>query len=111
MKRDIKTIAVDFDGCLCVDEYPSIGAAHKGIIDDLIYRRRDLGCKIILWTCREGDLLHQAIGWCHAFGLDFDAVNENLPENVAQYANDCRKVYADEYWDDRALIVRGGKIA
>jgi hypothetical protein len=32
----------------------------------------------------------------------FDAINENLPVNVAAFGNDCRKIFADEYWDDKA---------
>ena len=38
-------------------------------------------------------------------GLRFDAVNENLPENIEFFGNDCRKVWANEYWDDRAVPV------
>ena len=35
-------------------------------------------------------------------GLEFDAVNENLPEMIEWYGNDCRKVFADVYIDDKA---------
>ena len=43
--------------------------------------------------------------WCHAQGLEFDAVNEPLPEQVARWGNDTRKVYADFYIDDKAMSV------
>ena len=43
------TYAVDFDGTLCENAYPEIGAPNLPLIDKLISRRR-LGAKIILWT-------------------------------------------------------------
>lgn len=50
------TYAVDFDGTLCENAYPEIGAPNLPLIDKLISRRR-LGAKIILWTCRDGEML------------------------------------------------------
>lgn len=46
-----------------------------------------------------------AVEWCHGQGLEFDAVNEPLPEQVARWGNDTRKVYADFYIDDKAMSV------
>jgi hypothetical protein len=45
------------------------------------------------------------VEWCAARGLEFDAVNENLPENKEFFGGDTRKVCATEYWDDRSVIV------
>lgn len=106
----MKIIAVDFDGCLCQCAWPLIGKANDDVIQTLIQRRAQ-GDKLILWTCREGKLLENAVGWCLTRGLAFDAVNENLPERTAQYGNDCRKISADEYWDDHAVRVRYGEVA
>lgn len=103
--RDYKTIAVDFDGCLCTNAWPGIGAPNTELIESL-KRRRETGDKLILWTCREGALLDVALEWCRARGLAFDAANENLPEMVERYGGDCRKISADEYWDDKAVNVR-----
>ena len=50
-------------------------------------------------------MLMQAVTWALGHGLKFDAINQNLPERIAQYGNDCRKIGADEYWDDRSVIV------
>lgn len=94
------TIAVDFDGTLCENDWPMIGEAH----DELILwlrRRRFMGDKLILWTCREGALLDEAVLWCLNRGLKFDAVNDNLPEDIEKYGNNCRKVNADVYLDDK----------
>lgn len=106
---DAYCIAVDFDGCLCEDAYPEIGKPHQSVIDELLRRQKE-GCELILWTCREGWMLAEAVGWCKAHGLRFDAVNANSPRMVAKYGNDCRKVGADEYWDDRAVVInRSGR--
>ena len=100
-----RVIAVDFDGCLCGNRWPKIGEANKIAIRTLI-RLRDNGARLILWTCRTGVLLDEAVSWCKEYGLTFDAVNDNIPERIAQYGGDTRKVFADEYWDDRARIVK-----
>lgn len=40
---------------------------------------------------------------CKSWGLEFNAVNENLPEMTAHYGNDSRKIGADIYIDDKSL--------
>ena len=105
MNKDRKTIiAVDFDGTLCRNAYPRIGEPRVTMINFLKNAQRKNGpdaCKIILWTCRTGDLLSEAVEWCETMGLKFDAVNENLPEIVEEFGGDSRKIYADVYIDDR----------
>lgn len=66
------------------------------------------GGKVILWTCREGKMLEEAVLWCLNRGLRFDAVNDNLPELKEAFGNNTRKIYADEYWDDRSVPVIAG---
>lgn len=100
-----KAIAIDFDGCLCEWAWPEIGAPHMEVINAAI-QEQNSGAALILWTCRVGGMLEAAVDWCSSYGLEFDAVNANLPERIAEYRNDCRKVNADEYWDDRAVIAR-----
>lgn len=102
-----KVIAVDFDGCLCERKWPGIGAANWDAIHALI-RRKAEGDKIILWTCRDGEMLQDAVDWCYNHGLKFDAVNDNLEENKEHFGNNTRKVFADEYWDDKAVPVVAG---
>lgn len=101
--RDYKIIAVDFDGTLtCNGRWPQIGAPNVALITALRDRQQK-GDKLILWTCREGRLLDKAILWCEEQGLVFDAVNANLPEIIAGYANDSRKISADCYIDDKCM--------
>lgn len=99
-----KAIAIDFDGCLCENAWPEIGAPHMDVIN-AARQERENGTALILWTCRVGERLGEAVAWCAGFGLVFDAVNANLPERIAEYKNDCRKVCADEYWDDAAVVM------
>lgn len=98
-KRDI--IAVDFDGTLCENQWPEIGLPNTKLIKELIYRRKK-GDKLILWTNRVDDKLENAVNWCKEQGLEFDAINDNLPEIVESFGSNCRKVFANIYIDDRA---------
>lgn len=97
-----RVIAVDFDGCLCDNAYPDIGAPNWQVIDAALKERAD-GAALILWTCREGDMLQQALDACKGWGLEFDAVNDSLPKWKETWKNDPRKIGATEYWDDKAV--------
>lgn len=101
MKKKTKIIAVDFDGTLCENKFPEIGRPNKDMLRYIKNRQRN-GCKIILWTCRAGERLVNAVDWCKERGLEFDAVNENLPEIIEWFGSDTRKIYANMYIDDKA---------
>lgn len=94
-------IAVDFDGTLVEDKFPDIGPIRKEIWNNVHYLQRK-GCKLILWTSRNGEALKQAVEFCAQHSLHFDAINENLDEIKVMYGGDTRKVYADFYLDDRS---------
>lgn len=97
-----KIIAVDFDGTIFTNAWPDIGEPIKSTIDALKREQRS-GSKIILWTNRMGDKLQEAIDACKKQGIEFDAVNDNLPEIIEAFGDNCRKIFANEYWDDRAI--------
>lgn len=97
-----QVIAVDFDGTLCKQAWPEIGEENEILIEHL-KEQQAAGARLILWTNREGDLLEEAVEWCKARGLTFDTVNANLPELIDLYKNDCRKINADIYIDDKAV--------
>jgi len=99
-----KIIAVDFDGTLCENKYPEIGEPNMKLIWELTEQQQKYGAKLILWTCRVGEKLEEAIKWCSDRGLIFDTVNENLPEIIEMMGGDTRKIYADKYIDDRAVF-------
>lgn len=97
-------LAVDFDGTLVEDNFPLIGDI-KPKIWEAVLQAQKRGCKLILWTCRNGDALREAVDFCAGNGLHFDAINENLDEIKGLYGGDTRKVFADMYIDDRCGIL------
>ncbi len=99
MSSNVPIYAVDFDGTLCESKWPEIGAPNTKLIEWLKQRQSE-GAKVILWTCRIEDRLKEAVDWCAEHGLMFDAVNDNLPENIEKYGNNCRKIWATCYIDD-----------
>lgn len=99
-----KIIAVDFDGTLCTNEYPDIGKPILPVIDALLAEQHN-GAKIILWTCRCGRELDAAVAWCADKGIVFDTINDHLPEMKEEFGNNTRKIFAHEYWDDRAVNI------
>lgn len=103
-------IAVDFDGTLISgNKWPDVEGEPNTQLINILIRERQRGNKVILWTNRtdkpekEEYPLKAAVDFCKAAGLEFDAVNENLPEIIAAYGSDSRKVSADKYIDDKAL--------
>ena len=104
-RQENVVIAVDFDGTLCENAWPEIGAPKEHSIGFCLGVKA-AGGKLILWTCREGKMLEDAVHWCAEHGLTFDAVNANLPERIEHYNTDPRKIGADFYVDDRNLLIK-----
>jgi len=100
-------LAVDFDGTIASDRFPEIGEPLFYAIETLIEMREN-GNKLILWTCREDNAerkyLTEAVEFCRQRGLEFDAVNENLPDSPFYEMGHSRKVYADFYIDDKSMF-------
>jgi hypothetical protein len=93
-------IAIDFDGTIVKHRYPNIG-------DEIPFATETLRMlikqhhKLILWSVREGQLLQEAIDWCHRRGVDFFAVNEDYPGASADgNPHHSRKIKADLFIDD-----------
>lgn len=96
-------IAVDFDGTIVEHRYPKIGKEVPFATDTLRMLINDQH-RLILWTVREGELLQEAIDWCHERGVDFWAINRDYPEEEAEKNNHfSRKVKADYFIDDRNI--------
>jgi len=92
-------IATDFDGTIAEEgSFPKIGVPIPGAIETLIECRR-VGHKVILYTCREGQYLQEAVEWCKGKGLEFDAVNANCIDTDGKFAKS--KPYWDVLIDDR----------
>lgn len=92
--------AVDFDGLLVENKFPEIGEIRQPMFD-AVRCLQENGWRIILWSCRTGDMLKDAVEFCVQHGLVPDAVNENLKEVQEYFGGDTRKVFANIYLDDR----------
>lgn len=97
-----RAIAVDFDGTLFKTRWPEILEPNREAIDRALEEKRN-GAQLILWTCREGKLLEDALAACEREGLYFDAVNDSTEDWKRIWGTSPRKVGATEYWDDRAV--------
>lgn len=103
-----KIIAVDFDGTLIEEgKWPGIGATNEAVLN-YCKTEQAKGARIILWTNRVDEPLQTAIKWCEEHGLHLDAINDNLPESVEFFGTNTRKIYADEFIDDR--MAKGFKL-
>ena len=94
-------IAVDFDGTIVENQYPKIGPEHPFAIETLKMLIRDHH-RVVLWTCREGALLEEALQWCRERGVEFYAANRDYPEETTDNnPHFTRKLKADIFIDDR----------
>ena len=98
-------IAIDFDGTLVVDEFPNIGKLKQATIELIKNKEAMLKAigktvRLILWTCRSDKALIAAVAFCKENNIGIYAVNEN-----PDYQTGSDKIYADEYWDDRAVNI------
>ena len=97
------TIAVDFDGTIVENRYPEIGRERPFAVETLRMLAAE-GHRLVLWSCREGQLLDEALAWCRERGLEFWAVNRDYPEEtVDNNPHWTRKLKADLFIDDRQI--------
>ena len=94
--------AVDFDGTLSFGRFPSVGDPNVNLFG-FLKKEKERGARLILNTCRTGADLDLAVEYCREHGLEFEYVNENLPELIELYGGDTRKINADFYIDDKAV--------
>ena len=99
--QDTFSIAVDFDGTIVEDEYPSIGKP-KIFAFETLKKLQNNGHRLILWTYRSGRHLEEAVSFCKKNGIQFYAVNKSFPEEEfdPKYS---RKINADYFIDDRNI--------
>lgn len=92
-------ICIDFDGTITDKNiFPEIGKAREHAFE-AIRHFQELGHKCILWTCRYGQSLIEAINWLSKNNVKMDAYNENL------YPLQSRKIVADVYIDDKNVFM------
>lgn len=93
-------IAVDYDGVLSLD-----GKPNRRLID-MLRHEQSRGAVVILWTCRYGRSLVEAVRQLNKWGFRPNHVNANCPEVIGRFGCDTRKVYADVYIDDKNARMR-----
>lgn len=97
-------IAVDFDGTLVNNDFFDITGPIQNNIDMVLDLKRIMEGKgfrvvMILWTCRAGSVLDNAVSYLKTIDFPVDYVNEN-PE-CPEFS--VKKIYANVYIDDRAF--------
>ncbi len=104
-------LAIDFDLTI-VNSHPF--PAIKGFRKDAkkyLQRLYKEGYYIIIWTCRtdKGECLDEtdAKYFLMREDINFHQINANHPALCKRFGNDCRKVSADMYVDDKGLWLFG----
>ena len=97
-----KKIAVDFDGTIVDDAYPSIGKP-KIFAFETLKKLQSEGYRLILWTYRQGQSLQEAIEFCKKKGVEFYSVNSSFEGELFDSETQSRKIDADLFIDDRNL--------
>lgn len=100
-------LVIDFDGTIVTGSAKlndwDIIHFLKPNAKEVINQLYDEGHRIIINTCRFG----RGEGECQEFldreEIKYHYINANLPEIVAPYKGDCRKIYGDIYIDDKNL--------
>src|SRR5690242_21560099 len=94
-------IAVDFDGTIVENRYPSIGREISFAFETL-KALNNAGHQLILWSVRSGQQLEEAVAFCKERGVEFYAVNKSYPEEKYDESIS-RKINADLFIDDRNI--------
>lgn len=100
-KKQILTLATEFDETIVENNYPGIGRERP----DATYALKELikrGHRIILYSHRTGNELEAAVNWCMERGITFWAINPVTKEKKKRHT--CiPKLKADLYLDGRNL--------
>lgn len=95
-------IGVDFDDTLFLDSWPRDDSRPNWPVINFLKERQAIGAHLILITCREGADEDWAVEACKKVGLEFEAVNENLPWMIPHVGNP-RKIFCNVFIDDHNI--------
>jgi len=96
-------LAIDFDGTIAELSWPEVGELKKDA-DNYINRLYDEGHIIIINTCRSGKFEGLAQDFLEKNNIRYHYINSNYPKLIRKYKQDCRKISADIYIDDKCLM-------
>jgi len=100
--RERKIIAVDFDGTIVKQEDFSYDRVDFQLLPnakevlDWLYEN----FYVVLWTCRDGIVLNNAIQFLSSQSIQFHAINQNMPTIRFETSS---KIFADFYFDNRSF--------
>lgn len=103
MRKRPLVLSIDFDGTIVEEKFPDVGKIipeAKKYINKLY----DDGHHIVINTCRSGRYEGNAEAFLKRRGIKYHYINANMPFLIEQYGQDCRKISADIYIDDRCLM-------
>jgi hypothetical protein len=92
-------ICVDFDGCICHNEYPEIGERNPYALKYLKLFAES-GAKLILYTMRDKEFLDDAVDYLESNGVTLYGVNVNKQQ---KYWTTSNKIFGHIYIDDRCF--------
>lgn len=92
-------IAIDFDGTIVENRYPSLGSPVPGAFE-WMKKFQEAGAKLILYTMRDGKTLDDAVKLCKENGIEFWGVNKNHDQDEWTSSP---KVWAHVYIDDHGF--------
>jgi len=90
-------IACDYDGTLQIGDDLNMPLIIK------LQKAQKHGDVVILWTCRDGKRLQEAVNKLLTVGFRANYINNNAPETIKMLGYNPRKVLADIYIDDKAV--------
>jgi hydroxymethylpyrimidine pyrophosphatase-like HAD family hydrolase len=102
-------LAIDFDGTISTEPDMGKELVLQSECKRVLTRLCEDGIRLMLWTCRTGPALDEALDFLRANDMEhlFDTVNDQLPEVNEKYApHVARKVGADFYIDDKNLMFK-----
>ena len=100
--KPVKIVVIDFDGTIAFDSYPAVGAM-KPMADVVINSWYERGHMILIDTCRTSGYQAVAEDALKEWGIKYHYINTNLPEQIALYGADCRKLSGHLRIDDIQL--------
>jgi predicted peroxiredoxin len=103
-------IAMDYDDTLVNKSFPEKGIPNVPVVEKTLEFCK-YGAEVVLWTCREGKMLQEAVEMCKEMGIKLAAINKSAPSQVIRQKEQMEKygetygltkIFANIYVDDRA---------
>lgn len=102
-------IAVDCDSTLFEDRFPYTGKPIRNTIEACRFMRQYSDVEIVMWSCRNGQSLINAIEACENEGIPCHQYNQHSTTTLSEFESmgitTTRKLLADVYIDDLAFNI------